>query len=313
MSREWRRLSEASDEAARFQLSREWFDPILVARFTIDGEPQSKARARHTKGGNTYSPTANRDAEQVIAWKYKQASKTQRPDAENALGVVALFFSSTQQRRDVDNMLKLILDGLNKIAWADDSQVTEISGRKELVDDPSDARTEVAVYCLGPLRQRTGTCEQCGATFPAFRSQKGRRFCSKECDYARRRAARTRTCIQCGAQFEETGPAKYCSLACNSAAKSVVLTCAQCGCEFTRARSLAPKQVPTCGEDCRVAYWRQRRAVKAKGTCADCGGPTSKKSYTRCQACAVVAKGAPIARKPFGPNGQLVLTIREVS
>lgn len=304
MSREWTRLSDASDEAARFQLSREWFDPILVARFTIDGEPQSKSRARHTKSGSTYSPAANKKAEEVIAWKFRQAARHAVADGEHAYGVVALFFSSTQQRRDVDNMLKLVLDGLNGVAWSDDSQVVEISGRKELVDDKQHARTEVAIYQLGAVPCRSAQCEQCGQNYPAYPSQKGRRFCSKECEYARRRAARTRTCIQCGAQFEETGPAKYCSLACNSAAKSVVLTCVQCGCEFSRARSLAPKQVPTCGTDCRVAYWRQQRAARAKGTCADCGGPTSKKTYARCQACALLAKS---------PEGQLVLTIREVA
>jgi Holliday junction resolvase RusA-like endonuclease len=46
-------------------------------------------------------------------------------------------------------MLKLVLDGLNKVAWADDVQVTEVSARKALAL-PGQARTEVAVYRPGP-------------------------------------------------------------------------------------------------------------------------------------------------------------------
>lgn len=181
------RLSDASDGNARFGLTREWTDPILVARFTIAGEPQAKARARHTKGGHSYSPAANRQAEALIGLKFKSATGFAGPDADKAFGVVALFFASTRQRRDVDNMLKLVLDGLNKVAWADDSQVTEISGRKELIDDPGDARTEVAVYELGPVPQRTRECERCREVFPVYRSHNGQRFCSAACHLAHRR------------------------------------------------------------------------------------------------------------------------------
>lgn len=272
------------DQAACFLLYREFANVQLIARFTIDGEPQSKARARHTRSGQTYSPAANREAEEIVGWRFRQAARAVRPDAEHSFGVVALFFSATQQRRDVDNMLKLVLDGLNKVAWVDDSQVSEISGRKEIVDDLAHARTEVAVYRLGPVPRRTANCEHCGNEFPVYRSQKGRRFCSRACDLARRAAARMRTCDQCGKQFDGTGAAKYCSLGCFDAARRRTVACSVCGVEFVKQRCHVG-EANYCSRECRETKWREHRKRAAQGSCESCGGPTSKKSYKQCRVC----------------------------
>ncbi|MCW2899302.1 MAG: RusA family crossover junction endodeoxyribonuclease, partial [Streptosporangiaceae bacterium] len=86
--------------------------PIVVARFTVDGEPVSKARPRFaTKGSKnqTYTPQKTRDAEQVVAWKFRATAPGHKPNSEHTYGVTALFVSGTRHRRDVDNMLKLIL------------------------------------------------------------------------------------------------------------------------------------------------------------------------------------------------------------
>ena len=50
------------------------------------------------------------------------------------------------QRPDLDNCAKAILDGLNRIAWGDDGQVSEIHVRK--VWGPS-AKTVVTVEAAG--------------------------------------------------------------------------------------------------------------------------------------------------------------------
>jgi hypothetical protein len=192
--------------------------------------------------------------------------------------------------------------------------VTEISGRKVLVDAPSDARTEVVVYRLGPVHVRTGTCEHCGGTFPAFRSQKARRFCSRECDQARRALARLRTCPRCATRFDpKHHTQKYCTPACKRADHSVDATCVECGNQYRRWLSHARQSVDACTPQCRQAYWSKHSAKNSQGTCAACGGSTSKKTYTRCRPC--VMSGRQIVRtapQDVAPPGRVVLTIREL-
>jgi len=116
-----------------------------VARFTVNGEPAAKERPRVTARG-TYTPDRTQAAEQVIGWMFRQAAPRHQPGPATEYGVTALFLCGTRRRRDVDNMLKLVLDGLNGIAWLDDAQVTEVSARK--VTCAAEARTEVTVYEL---------------------------------------------------------------------------------------------------------------------------------------------------------------------
>jgi Holliday junction resolvase RusA-like endonuclease len=40
------------------------------------------------------------------------------------------------KKPDTDNLLKAVLDGLNGIAWADDSQVIRVSASKEYSTEP---------------------------------------------------------------------------------------------------------------------------------------------------------------------------------
>ena len=292
------------DEAACFLLTREIANVQVVARFTIEGEPVSKARARFTKSGRSYTPDATRTAEAKVAWHFRAAAKAAPPDSANAFGVFGIFFSATRQRRDVDNMLKLLLDGLNKVAWADDTQVTEVSGRKELADEVEHARTEVVVYRLGPIPNRVRPCEQCGKDFPTYRSTTARRFCSRECGQKSRAAARLKTCPACQASFDpKHSRQKYCSKECQRVGHSVESSCIECGNAFRRWTSHAAQKVDACSPECRKAYWRKHRAKAARGTCADCGGPTSKKTYIRCRAC-----------RPPGKNlGEVVLTIVDLA
>jgi crossover junction endodeoxyribonuclease RusA len=297
------RMSEAGDDAACFMLHREMFDPGVVARFTIDGEPVSKARARFTNQGSktrAYTPEKTHNAEQVVAWKFRAAAPRHKPDTESTYGVMALFFSATRQRRDVDNMLKLILDGLNKIAWADDDQVVEVSGRKTYVPGyPEDARTEVVVYRVGSVHRQTETCENCGNEYASYASWHGRRrFCSRECFSAWRLEQRLRKCQHCGDDFAPKNviaPPKFCSRACADAARRATVTCSRCGKEFTKQRCHV-RALNFCTTECRESHWREHRKAAAKGTCETCGGPTSKKTYRQCRPCKLA--GTALSGKP---------------
>jgi Holliday junction resolvase RusA-like endonuclease len=137
---------------------------VLVARFTIYGEPVSKERARvDTRRAKTrgYTPEKTDEAQRAAGWTFRQAAPRHRLDPEASYAVVAKFFCGTKQRRDTDNMLKLILDGLNQVAWPDDEQVTEVIARKAAVI-PAHARTEVTVYRTGTMRRFVADSEQCG-------------------------------------------------------------------------------------------------------------------------------------------------------
>ncbi|MGW2221285.1 RusA family crossover junction endodeoxyribonuclease [Nonomuraea sp. NPDC001684] len=298
-------VSEAGDEAAFFGLIRELRDLQAVARFTIEGEPVSKARPRFTGRGSktrVYTPEKTHQAEQAVAREFRRAAPLHQPDSDNTYGVVALFFASTRQRRDVDNMLKLILDGLNEAAWADDDQVVEVSGRKEYVPGLLEhARTEVLVYRVGVVQRPTYTCGQCGKKCPTYASWKHlkRRFCSPRCRGAWLRAARERVCEQCGMKFsaeKTTSSTRFCSRECTDASKRKTVNCTRCGTEFTLQKSHV-RVSNYCAPECRDAHARERRAVNAKGNCETCGGPTSKKIYRQCRACRVSGTG--IQGKPL--------------
>lgn len=299
-------FSQAGDEAACFALWREQVDPVVVARFTIDGEPVSKARARFTKQGSkrqAYTPQKTRAAEEIVAWKFRAAAPRHRADSESTYGVMALFFSGTRQRRDVDNMLKLILDGLNKVAWADDDQVVEVSGRKSYEPrHPEHARTEVVVYKVGAVQRKTARCENCQHEFATYSSTTDRRFCSRECSYAWRRDQRRRRCQQCGEEFspkQVSAPPKFCSRKCADNAKRATVTCTRCGTTFTKQRCHV-RSSNFCAPECRDAHAKAQRTKNSRGTCASCGGPTSKKTYQQCRSCKW--GGTPVSGAPETPH-----------
>jgi len=270
------------------------FDLPVIARFTMDGEPASKARARFTNIGSkkrVYTPEKTRMAEEKMARLFRSVAQDHILDENATYGVMAVFFCGTRQRRDVDNMMKLILDGLNGIAWPDDNQVIEISGRKSPVS-PLDARTEVVIYRVGEVSRLTTECLQCGkefTTFPSWSDEKRRRkFCTSECGYAYRVEQNMHTCTGCGKEFtlyqNPNKYGKYCSPECSAATGRRTLNCDRCGKEFTRPKSL--KRVNNyCSADCAAAVARERRAIRARGVCLSCGGSVTKKSYKQCMQC----------------------------
>lgn len=95
--------------------------------FTVPGEPKSKERPRVTRNG-TYTPKSTLDAEKAVRAAYRAAverSGSSEYLLQGNIYVEMVFFNGTKRRRDLDNMVKLVLDALNRVAYDDDVQVHE--------------------------------------------------------------------------------------------------------------------------------------------------------------------------------------------
>jgi len=89
--------------------------------FSIPGKPQPKQRARKGANGRWYTPEATQKYERLVGACALVRSKMWRIDARYT--VTIHVFAPDKRRRDLDNVAKSILDGLNGILWADDAQV----------------------------------------------------------------------------------------------------------------------------------------------------------------------------------------------
>lgn len=129
--------------------------------FKIPGEPVGKGRPKFsTRGGfvQTYTPERTRDYEKLVrdcfiiqcgeaclgyfepqepvfltVVAYFQAPKNASKAKRAAMEADAL---RPTKRPDLDNLVKCILDGVQKVAMHDDSQVVGITASKHYSDDP---------------------------------------------------------------------------------------------------------------------------------------------------------------------------------
>ena len=106
----------------------------------IKMKPVPKGRPRMTRYGRVYTPASTIEAEEIIrtAWT--------GDIMEGNLMLVCTFVKDevriivqnidsnlkppTKLRGDLDNYIKSILDGLNKVAYLDDKQVFELQAEK---------------------------------------------------------------------------------------------------------------------------------------------------------------------------------------
>ena len=121
----------------------------MTCDFESEGKPVGKGRPRFRRVGNfvqTYTPTATADYEKLVRLRF-QNSDGAITDKPVRVGITAFFVppKSTRKRDriemlanrilpekkpDCDNIAKIILDALNKIAYIDDSQVIELVVKK---------------------------------------------------------------------------------------------------------------------------------------------------------------------------------------
>lgn len=123
----------------------------MIKEFTIPGEPKGKARPRFGKG-RTYTPKETAEYEEMVGMEYKRQCDgynfTFDGDKLPVSVAINAFFgipkSASKKKRaqmvcgeilptkkpDADNIAKIIMDGLNGVAFSDDAQVISLTVNK---------------------------------------------------------------------------------------------------------------------------------------------------------------------------------------
>jgi len=118
----------------------------MTVTFTVQGKPQGKGRPR-IANGHCYTPQKTRDYENLIAQEYKRQVKAYFANVPLMVQVTAIMPIPKATNKadkaemladnilpmgkpDIDNICKAVLDGLNGVAYADDTQVVTLSAKK---------------------------------------------------------------------------------------------------------------------------------------------------------------------------------------
>lgn len=123
-----------------------------MIHITIPGEPVAKGRPRLGKWG-TYTPEKTQGYEILVKMCYMEQAKGQKLEGELE-AIIDAFFAIPKsaskkksmlmengdlrpiKKPDVDNVAKIILDSLNKLAYEDDSQVVGLLVNKYYSSNP---------------------------------------------------------------------------------------------------------------------------------------------------------------------------------
>lgn len=118
-------------------------------QFTIPGKPMGKQRPRHTRNGVVYTHDKTVNYEQWVRLCYQEQCGNKTFTTYPIMVHIHAYFGIPQsaskkqkqlmingmvkptKKPDVDNIIKIVLDGLNGIAYADDKQVAIVSCTKE--------------------------------------------------------------------------------------------------------------------------------------------------------------------------------------
>lgn len=137
---------------------------MITIELTLPGTPVAKGRPRFTSTGRTYTPAKTRLAEQQLLAHWISIAGKREPHAGAVEVELTAVFEPAKSwpkgkraaalagelehtgRPDVDNLLKII-DGLNGVAWHDDSQIKRATVSKCYGEQ---ACTLITIHLLNP-------------------------------------------------------------------------------------------------------------------------------------------------------------------
>lgn len=108
---------------------------------TVPGNPIPKARPRVVRG-HAFTPDRTRDWEMTVAMHARQVWG-QREKLRGRLCVRLSFWRETRHVCDLDNLLKAVLDGLERVVFANDNQVDMLHVIREI--DRERPRVEIEI------------------------------------------------------------------------------------------------------------------------------------------------------------------------
>jgi len=142
----------------------------MKCKFIIHGEPQGKGRPRFSRQGSyvkTYTPEETVIYENLVVTEFKQQCRgicfpEGAPLDMRVTAYYSIPKSASKKKRaamlareirptkkpDSDNILKVIADSLNKVAYNDDAQIADTMIRKFYSDVP---RVEVMIQTIKEL------------------------------------------------------------------------------------------------------------------------------------------------------------------
>jgi len=133
-------------------------------KFSVPGEPVPQPRQRYRKVGNfvqNYTPSKHpvNDYKKAIQLSVSNVFNGKPSEEPFLLEVVFIFPRPEakcwktkpmprylhQANKDIDNILKAVMDALNKIVWKDDKQVCKVSAIKWRAAGGEEPRTEITI------------------------------------------------------------------------------------------------------------------------------------------------------------------------
>lgn len=130
----------------------------MEIKFTVPGEPKGKGRPRFSKVGNYVKARTPQDTvvyENLVRMQYQEQCKDRRfpDDAILDMRIIAYYSipkSASKKKKeqmingilrpakkpDMDNVVKVIADSLNAIAYRDDTQIVDCQVRKFYSEKP---------------------------------------------------------------------------------------------------------------------------------------------------------------------------------
>ena len=117
-------------------------EDLNTMKFVVAGEIVGKGRPRFTRSGRTYTPKRTTDYERTIKTaylnKYSYLSQkalrikicayleVARSHSKVKKSKMLMNLLQCTKKPDMDNITKVVLDALNKVAYQDDTQVVEL-------------------------------------------------------------------------------------------------------------------------------------------------------------------------------------------